>query len=355
MATKHEAFLSTTLEENGMGEVIVLRKKSPLKVEVGVFLIDAYCLGLRDAFYYEGTEAEIEEKLATNPNPLDARPPAYARKFVEEAIAYAKRLGFAPHKDYKKAARVLGGLKAADTLEDFAFGKDGKPFYIQSRYHSEGDARRIVGKLARACGEDGFDYLLKIGGEDEFDDGFEERILAIEACLGDDHTPHDQAWDGPSEAARRAFRALAARDEFGEDPLFHDPDWIESNGQTVFDALLEVVDVFIQSAPPDFEGDPEHVRQVFISFFMMLMNLHGEDEESADEHFAKLRDNAAFPPELAEQLRAVRQSDEGEAILDQLVHPSPGVTIRPVSLEIIDQTTGHCIFVCHEEYDPDQS
>jgi len=158
MPTTYAAYLAESLLENGSGngQVIVLRKKSLTKVEAGVFLIDAYCLGVRDAFLYEGTEAEVEERVLTNRYPLKEMPASYGRKFVEEAIAYAKQFGFAPHKDYKKAARVFGGLKAADDLDGFTFGRNGKPCYIPSHNHDENDVQRITAKLERVCGESGF-------------------------------------------------------------------------------------------------------------------------------------------------------------------------------------------------------
>ena len=177
MPATHEAYIAESLLEDGFGEVIVLRIKSPGKVEAGIFLIDARCLGVRDAIFYEATEAEVRERVETHPSVLSRQPADYARTLVEASVDYAKKFGFAPHRDYKKAARVFGGLKASGDLEGFAFGKDGKPFYFQSEYHSDEDVRRIVAKLTRICGEDGFNYLLKIGGpagfDEELEDGFE--------------------------------------------------------------------------------------------------------------------------------------------------------------------------------------
>ncbi len=43
---------------------------------------------------------------------MTAVEPCCARKLIEQATQYAQGLGFAPHPDYKKAARVFGGLDA---------------------------------------------------------------------------------------------------------------------------------------------------------------------------------------------------------------------------------------------------
>jgi hypothetical protein len=78
-----------------------------------------------------------------------------------QATTYAKQFGFAPHNDYKKAACVFGGLKAAEDLDGFTFGRDGKPCYIPSHNHDESDIQLISSKLERVCGKNDF-YLDEI-------------------------------------------------------------------------------------------------------------------------------------------------------------------------------------------------
>jgi hypothetical protein len=54
MAANYSAYIPETFFESngsGMGQVTILRIKSPQKVEAGVFLVDHFCLGVRDASY----------------------------------------------------------------------------------------------------------------------------------------------------------------------------------------------------------------------------------------------------------------------------------------------------------------
>ena len=69
-------------------------------------------------------------------------------------------LGFSPGADYKKASRVFGGITTADCDEEFVFGKDGKPFYIQGPWESPARAERILRALEARCGEDGYHYIV---------------------------------------------------------------------------------------------------------------------------------------------------------------------------------------------------
>jgi hypothetical protein len=73
--------------------------------------------------------------------------PWCARKLIEQATDYARGLGFVPYPDYKKAARVFGGLRAEQCGQHFTFGRQGKPFYCRGPRETEEQARRIVWQL----------------------------------------------------------------------------------------------------------------------------------------------------------------------------------------------------------------
>lgn len=92
--------------------------------------------------------------------PLDAR---CARKLVALAAQYARGLGFAPHADYKQAARVFGGLRAEQCAQQFTFGQEGKPFYRRGPRETEEQALRIVWHLEQRCGPGNFEYEVMLG------------------------------------------------------------------------------------------------------------------------------------------------------------------------------------------------
>ncbi len=180
MTRPTEAFVSANLFEIGMGYAAVARFRSS-DVEIGVFLLDVFCLGVKDAFYTRVSSAEYEssvlEKIipAANRKPLD---PPSARRLVESAVAYARNLGLAPHPDYKHGCRVLGGIKVSDSTATFAFGKDGKPFYVQGPHDSFDKCLRIMKLLRARCGKDGFNFLVNVNDAQNLElerAGFEVR------------------------------------------------------------------------------------------------------------------------------------------------------------------------------------
>ncbi len=158
-----EAFVSKDLFELGMGHVIVSRFKGSDMVESGVFLLDVFCLGVKNAFFTKLTIGQYEDELLKQvyrnapPNSME---PSCARKLVEDAVAYAQNLGFSPHPDYKKACRVLGGISSKECTTQFTFGKDGKPLFIQGPHDSEEKCQRILKQLQIKQGQDQFTFMV---------------------------------------------------------------------------------------------------------------------------------------------------------------------------------------------------
>jgi hypothetical protein len=173
-----EAWHSRNLFETGMGYVVVARFKGNGDAEIGVFLLDMYCLGVKNAFFTQLYAEEYDRDFLAEIYERDGRnaiSPPCARKLVEDAVAYARGLGFEPHPDYRKGARVLGGIDASACPQQFPFGHDGKPLYIQGPDDSPAMVERVMGSLMRRCGEGGFDYVLAMGqpgpsGEDSPED-----------------------------------------------------------------------------------------------------------------------------------------------------------------------------------------
>jgi len=163
----HEAFWPSDLFTQGIGWVIVARFKSGgRRVEAGVFLVDVFCLGAKLAVYEDGDAEDYRRRIRDHylqEFPMVPAQAHCARKLVEQAAAYARNLGFAPHADYRLASRVFGGLSAAACPQEFTFGHRGKPFYRRGPRETESQAERIVWHLEQRCGAGNFDYEVMLG------------------------------------------------------------------------------------------------------------------------------------------------------------------------------------------------
>ncbi|MBV9492175.1 MAG: hypothetical protein JO069_20975 [Verrucomicrobia bacterium] len=161
-----EAFILNNLFELGIGYVVVSRFKSNDRVESGVFLLDVFCLGVKDAMFQQLSVADYEDRLLnglfSTGRQREPFEPACARKLVEQGVRYAARLGFQPHPDYRKACRVFGGIHAVECDREFVFGREGKPCFMQGPNDSPQRTAQIMRMLEASCGKGNFHYVLVV-------------------------------------------------------------------------------------------------------------------------------------------------------------------------------------------------
>lgn len=140
--------------------MIVARFKTSGEAEVGVFLVDIHCLGVKNAFFTRLWADEYQQRLLDELERREGKvalEPACARKLVEGAVAYARSLGLEPHPDYKKGARVFGGIDPAQCTRSFVFGLNGKPSYVQGPNDSPAFAAHVLNTISRRLGAAGSD------------------------------------------------------------------------------------------------------------------------------------------------------------------------------------------------------
>jgi hypothetical protein len=165
----HECLMPAGLFDLGMGCVIISRKMPTGGIGFGVFLIDVFCLGVKDAFFSVRPQGEYEYRIDKIREKEDLQPvdPAWAVKLIKNAEAYAGDLGFRPHRDYEFAQRILGDINPAACPQEFTFGKDGKPRYVAGPHETETDSRRVIDILTKKLGPGGFHYLVPLNLEDD--------------------------------------------------------------------------------------------------------------------------------------------------------------------------------------------
>ena len=134
---------------SGLVSVLVARDEGRGRVSACGYLVDVYCLGVKDA---DGPRIMDGRALpaftrrffsAYQGQPLEA-PAELARHLVFAAVEYARGLGFEPAPGFGKTAGHLGPWAGPSAI---GFGRDGKPFYIQGPYDN---AARIMSTLERS-------------------------------------------------------------------------------------------------------------------------------------------------------------------------------------------------------------
>lgn len=135
----------------GLASVLVARKHRHGSVSVCGYLVDVWCLGVKDAL---GPRVMKAHELAAfrrlffrgYEQAPQAAPIDLAQHLVLGAAEYARALGFEPHADFEPARGHLGPWRGPSGIR---FGRDGVPVFVQGPHD---DAPRILRTLERSVG-----------------------------------------------------------------------------------------------------------------------------------------------------------------------------------------------------------
>jgi hypothetical protein len=155
-------FLTESLFEIGMGTLVLARGATPHHIAVSSFLIDVFCLGIKDVMFesFEREDFEMYMEATDAGSPMVSVDPTFARKLLRDLAAWSQSIGFAPHRDFATVERVFGDVSADSSDAGFRFGRDGKPFYIPGPNDTAPLIRRRIEQLRKYLGDDGFDFEI---------------------------------------------------------------------------------------------------------------------------------------------------------------------------------------------------
>jgi hypothetical protein len=159
----HECLIPRSWDREGeLLQIMVARTSPEGGIGASVFLVDLGCLGVKDAFTrYFLTDRDFEPLRRTirDRQPMVKADLDLVARIIREGVNYAAKLGFDPPKDFKDAAILLAGADPDASNARVPLGKDGKPFFVAGPHD---DARKILAKLEKAVGRDGFHFIMPL-------------------------------------------------------------------------------------------------------------------------------------------------------------------------------------------------
>jgi hypothetical protein len=125
---------------------------------VCVFLIDAWCAGVEDAFFHVADGEEYEDFCENSDETANTAPidPARALKFLRDVAAFGATNGFSPPDDLPEMERIFGDIEPAGAT--FALGDRGVPHYVVGPDEPPAQAQQAREKLERTLGPNGFRF-----------------------------------------------------------------------------------------------------------------------------------------------------------------------------------------------------
>ena len=160
------ALVPEQLWEHGIGQLVFARRRPDGRIACAIFLVDTYCLGVKNAFWRIMSEWEYDKMVrqVSSKGTLKTVAPETLAKIVLESVAYAQSFGLPAHPDFRHARMLLAGIDAAKCTDIFHFGKDGKPFYINGPNDSPEKIKVIIQRLEASGGK--FIVGMGAGGGD---------------------------------------------------------------------------------------------------------------------------------------------------------------------------------------------
>jgi hypothetical protein len=155
-------FIATNSDEFGIDQCMILRKQPSGLFSMGLFLVDTYCLGIKNVIVNANlTSFDIDEMISRVLQSSSIRDvtPAVFHNHIYAAVDYAESLGFQPCKDFKLAEYLLDPDLIDDGIDEVELGKDGKPLFIAGPFDK---VNSIVATLNRTVGEGNYDFILPV-------------------------------------------------------------------------------------------------------------------------------------------------------------------------------------------------
>ncbi|MFW6158664.1 MAG: hypothetical protein ACOC8E_04835 [Planctomycetota bacterium] len=154
-----ECLCADSLDGSGLGAMVIARDLPGRRVAFAVYLVDRFCLGVKNAFCNVVSRSKYksdlkERLLAGDPaSPIAVEP---FHQIVYGAVDYARQYGFEPHKDFELAGCLLDPRDQVPPGAPIEFGKDGRPFYVSGPHD---DVEQIVRTLDETAGPGNYDFL----------------------------------------------------------------------------------------------------------------------------------------------------------------------------------------------------
>lgn len=167
-------FCSSTFELFGIGYVIVTRQHESGKISFACYLIDSYCLGVKDTFYrLRIDDYEFDDFMSSMPETVGPCTYETAHNWVYGAVEFAEEAGIKPHSNFVYTQYFMDEDTDDIPLIEFPFGKHGVHYLVAN---NRLEASKYLPILKEHLGED-FDFIIQsddYDDEDDYDDSYDD-------------------------------------------------------------------------------------------------------------------------------------------------------------------------------------
>jgi hypothetical protein len=156
----HECFINLDWKTGGMASIAISKKMPSGKFIVGLYMIDMFCLGVKNALFQFALDSfgydEFIQKINAQSEIVKCDL-VEAHNIIFGAIDFAAENGFKPQKDFSITQYIPDENLIDDRIDEIEFGRNGRPFYFAGPYDN---TRQVIETLEKNVGEGNFDVVL---------------------------------------------------------------------------------------------------------------------------------------------------------------------------------------------------
>ncbi len=309
--------------ERGKAQVSVARRMPNGNLVIGFYLVDLWCLGLKDTFFRANVSIlEYEDMMGYVSGDVEMLKiePALAFNMVYAAIEYAEDLGFEPAKDFKHTQYLLPEPDDFEYIE-IETGKDERPFYCSG---PNDKVQAILQKLDKKLGKGNYGFLMGLDDDDDLDD--DEYYFpdpGLRAQITADFFP-DRKVDRKVESLDENYKTdfllqvvvLSLALEMAKGSIetlkeYHDDDFMDDLTEEFMDRLDEMREM--DELPPLERTDHEYDRlSNFASFIVSRVLRQGSVDFMFEASYLPI-----LPEYSPEQIKNMSEQEVSEFMMDR--------------------------------------
>ena len=268
----YECLVRSDWEETKMTTVLVARNHTNGNITVCSYLVDLFCLGVKDSMYLFNVPVHEYEEFKERVNrEMEMTEVDYtlAHNIVYAGVEFAEEFGFKPHKDYESVTKFMLEEDTEDIeLIEIECGNDGKPLYMRGPFEDDAKAKRIIAQLEKNAGSGNYEY---IDGFDEFDD--EDDDFDDDEEFDDDDEDEDEDEDDEDDVNEFSEIAFEDKRELFLDMSPKIDNMDEDEGKHFINLVDSIVD--------DLVDVDQHNK--FYDEFLEELNIEVDEDEIPDQ------------------------------------------------------------------------
>ena len=146
-----KCYISEDLTECGEGVIFVTRLHKGGKISMAFYLVDTFCLGIKDSSYKLRMEEEKVQEFLTHYKKMNECSYEEAHNWIYGAIAFAEEGGIEPDKSFELTQYMLEEDTDDIPLIEYEFGRNGEHLLV---CHTVQEANRYLPTLRKHLGND---------------------------------------------------------------------------------------------------------------------------------------------------------------------------------------------------------